>query len=116
MRAAAAALASDCGLFAYRDFTGLDSSIISTSGGGIITSIGDFLESLSRAILIGIMLVNKYIYIYIYIYIEREREREREIERDIFITVSREIGRTGSPHAEEALILRSPGVGCLVAD
>ena len=39
------------------DFGGLDSSIIVNSRGGILMSIGDFPESLSQAILAGIILV-----------------------------------------------------------
>ena len=70
------------------DFRGFDSSIILIITGGILMSIGDFQESLSRAILVGIILVGRflrraaesskayrvvklytYAYIYIYIYI-----------------------------------------------
>ena len=35
------------------NFRGFDSSIISNSRGGILMSIGDFLESLSQGILVG---------------------------------------------------------------
>ena len=38
------------------DFRGFDSSIILILRGGILTSIGDFPECLSQAILVGIML------------------------------------------------------------
>ena len=41
------------------DSTGFDSSIILIIRGGILMSIGDFPESVSRAILIGIMLVGR---------------------------------------------------------
>ena len=72
------------------DFRGLDSSIIFILSGRIIMSIGDFPDSLSQAMLVVIMLVERsavlrwdrhgvcvashdvnrvYIYIYIYIYI-----------------------------------------------
>ena len=86
------------------DFRGFFSSIILCLRGGVLMSTGDFPESLSRAMLVGTMLVGglgvrppvggqsvratpaagrtargqEYIYIYIYIYIvDRERERER---------------------------------------
>ena len=39
------------------DFRGLDSSIILISSGGILMSIGNFPESLSQAMLVGVMLV-----------------------------------------------------------
>ena len=39
------------------DFRGFDSSIIFILGGGILMSIGDFPESLSQAILVGVTLV-----------------------------------------------------------
>ena len=39
------------------DFRGLDSSIILILSGGILMSIGDFPESLSQAMLVGIMVV-----------------------------------------------------------
>ena len=39
------------------DFRGLDLSIILISRGGILMSIGDFPQSLSRAMLVGTMLV-----------------------------------------------------------
>ena len=39
------------------DFKGLDSSIVLIQRGGILMSIGDFPESLSRAMLVGIILV-----------------------------------------------------------
>ena len=38
------------------DFRGFDSSIILMSSGAILMSIGNFPESLSQAILVGIML------------------------------------------------------------
>ena len=41
------------------DFRGFDSSVILILRGGILTSIGDFPESLSQAILVGTMLVGK---------------------------------------------------------
>ena len=41
------------------DFRGFESSIISISRGGIIMSTGDFPESLSQAILVGIVLVGR---------------------------------------------------------
>ena len=41
------------------DFRGFHSSIILITRGGIIMSIGDFPESLSQAILVGIMLVGR---------------------------------------------------------
>ena len=41
------------------DFTGFDSSIILNLRGGILMSIGDFPESLSQAILVGIMLISR---------------------------------------------------------
>ena len=41
------------------DFRGLDSSIILILRGGILMSVGDFLESLSQAILVGIILVGR---------------------------------------------------------
>ena len=41
------------------EFRGFDSSIILIIRGGILMSIGDFLESLSHAILVGIMLVGR---------------------------------------------------------
>ena len=41
------------------DFRGFDSSIILILRGGILMSIGDFLEDLSQAILVGIMLVGR---------------------------------------------------------
>ena len=41
------------------DFRGFDSRIISIIRGGILMSIGDFPESLSQAILVGIMLVGR---------------------------------------------------------
>ena len=41
------------------DFRGFDSSIILIIVGGILMSIGDFPESLSQAILAGIMLVGR---------------------------------------------------------
>ena len=41
------------------DFRGVDASIILIIRGGILMSIGDFPESLSQAILEGIMLVGK---------------------------------------------------------
>ena len=41
------------------DFRGFDSSIILIIRGGIIMSIGDFPESLSQGILVGIMLVDR---------------------------------------------------------
>ena len=79
------------------DFRGFDSNIISILRGGILMSIGDFPETLSQAMLAGVMLVGRlsiaceasaprprrlaaanhgrgvaegrdYIYIYIYIY------------------------------------------------
>ena len=40
-------------------FRGLDSSIILIVRGGILRPIGDFPESLSQAMLVGIMLVGK---------------------------------------------------------
>ena len=40
------------------DFGGFDSSIISIIMGGILMSTGDFSESLSQAILVGVMLVD----------------------------------------------------------
>ena len=41
------------------DFRGFDSSIILILRGGILMSTGSFSESLSQAILVGIMLVGK---------------------------------------------------------
>ena len=41
------------------DFRGFDSSIILILRGGILMSIGDFPESLSQAILVGVMLVGR---------------------------------------------------------
>ena len=41
------------------DFRGFDSSTISILRGGILMSIGNFPESLSQAILVGIMLVGR---------------------------------------------------------
>ena len=41
------------------DFRGIDSSIILIVRGRILMSIGDFPESLSQAILVGIMLVGR---------------------------------------------------------
>ena len=41
------------------DFRGFDSSIILILRGGILMSNGDFLESLSQAILVGILLVGR---------------------------------------------------------
>ena len=41
------------------DFRGFDSSIILIIRGGILMSIGGFPESLSQAILVGIMLVGR---------------------------------------------------------
>ena len=41
------------------DFGGLYSSIMSTQRGGILMSLGDFPESLSQAMLLGIMLVGR---------------------------------------------------------
>ena len=41
------------------DFRGFDSSIILILRGGILVSIGDFPESLSQTILVGIMLVGR---------------------------------------------------------
>ena len=41
------------------DFGGFDSSIILFSRGGILMSIGDFPESLSQAMLVGVMLVGR---------------------------------------------------------
>ena len=41
------------------DFRGFDSSIISILRGGTLMSIGNFLESLSQAILVGIILVGR---------------------------------------------------------
>ena len=41
------------------DFRGLDSSIILIMRGGILMSTGDFPESLSQAILLGMMLVGR---------------------------------------------------------
>ena len=41
------------------DFRGFDSSIILILRGGILVSIGDFPESLSQAMLVGLMLVGK---------------------------------------------------------
>ena len=86
------------------DFRGFDSSIISIYRGGIPRPIGDFLESLTQAMLVGVMLVGRldararvvrvssgsprapalsgshnnmlYVCMYIYIYIYTERERE----------------------------------------
>ena len=52
------------------DFRGFDPSIIIVLMGGILTSKGDFPESLSQAMLVGVMMyVCVCIYIYIYIYI-----------------------------------------------
>ena len=65
------------------DFRGFGSSIILVLRGGILMSIGDFPESLSRAMLVGVMLVGGlgvirsaravliiciYIYIHTYVY------------------------------------------------
>ena len=53
------------------DFRGFDSSTILIYRGGILMSMGDLPESLSRAMLAGILLVGGLavcIYIYIYIY------------------------------------------------
>ena len=41
------------------DFRGFDSSIILIIRGGIPRSIGNFLESLSQAMLVGVMLVGR---------------------------------------------------------
>ena len=41
------------------DFRGFDSDIIFTQRGGILMSIGNFPESLSQAILVGIILVGR---------------------------------------------------------
>ena len=41
------------------DFGGFDSSMILILRGGILMSIGDFLEDLSQAILVGITLVGR---------------------------------------------------------
>ena len=41
------------------DFRGLDPSRILNLRGGILMSVGDFLESLSQAMLVGIMLVGR---------------------------------------------------------
>ena len=41
------------------DFRGFDSSIILFLSGGVLMSIGDFPESESQAILVGIMLVGR---------------------------------------------------------
>ena len=41
------------------DLRGFDSSVILILGGGILMSIGDFPESLSKAMLVGIMLVGR---------------------------------------------------------
>ena len=41
------------------DFGGFDSNIILILRGGILMSIGDFPESLSQAILVGIILVGR---------------------------------------------------------
>ena len=41
------------------DFKGFDSNIILTLRGGILMSIGDFLQSLSQAMLVGVMLVGR---------------------------------------------------------
>ena len=52
------------------DFRGFDSSVILSFRGGFLMSVGNFLESLSLAILVGIRLrqiIHIYIYIYIYI-------------------------------------------------
>ena len=80
------------------DFRGLDSSRILILRGETPRPIGNFQESLSQAILAGIILIGRlgvwharrelplsaccrrYIYIYIYIYIYREREREMYIQ------------------------------------
>ena len=56
------------------DFRGFVSSIILILRGGILMSIGNFLESLSQRRDIYIYI---YMYLYIYIYMYRERERER---------------------------------------
>ena len=40
-------------------FGGFDSSIILILRGGVLMCIGDFLESLNQAILVGIMLVGR---------------------------------------------------------
>ena len=47
------------------DFRGFDSSIILIIRGGILMSIGDFPESLSQAILVGIMLVGRLGYVFV---------------------------------------------------
>ena len=41
------------------DFRGFDSSVILILRGGILMSIGDFPESLTQAMLVGIMLVGR---------------------------------------------------------
>ena len=41
------------------DFRGFDSNIILILRGGMLMSVGDFPESLSQAILVGIMLVGR---------------------------------------------------------
>ena len=41
------------------DFRGFDPSVILILRGGILMSIGNFLESLRQAILVGIMLVGR---------------------------------------------------------
>ena len=51
------------------DLGGFDSSLILDLRGGIPRPIGIFPESLTQAILVGVMLVGIYTYIYIYIYI-----------------------------------------------
>ena len=42
------------------DFRGFDSSMMSISRGGVYRPIGDFPESLSQAMLVGIMLVGRF--------------------------------------------------------
>ena len=51
------------------DFRGFYSSIILIIRGGILVSIGIFLESLSQAMLVGVVLVVR-LCVYIYIYIQ----------------------------------------------
>ena len=49
------------------DFRGFYSSIILIQRGGILMSIGDFPESLSQAILVGIMLVGRLAYVSLFL-------------------------------------------------
>ena len=51
------------------DFGGFDSSIALVLRGELLMSMGNFPESLTRAMLVGVMLVRGLGYIYIYMYV-----------------------------------------------